>query len=102
MKMLKILDKDLRLTVLNNEMNPNMYYISLNNKTKSVIETMNINDEIIFKIDVQGDCNNEELNIIVDKFSSYILSENDKIMKIRIATEDNGLLDEFKKECRKR
>lgn len=91
--MLNILDKNLRLTVLNIQSEPNVYYISLGNITKSVIETTNIDNDILLKIYLQGDCTVEELTTIIDKFSGYILSTNNEIEGIRIDTDPNEILE---------
>lgn len=91
--MLNILDRNLRLTVLNNEEEPNVYYISLGNVTKSVIETTNIDNDILLRIYLQGDCTVEELTTIIDKFSDYILDTNNEISGIRIDADPDEMLE---------
>lgn len=91
--MLNVLDKNLRLTVLNNEKEPNVYYVSLGNVTKSVIETTNIDNDILLRIYLQGDCTVEELTTIIDKFSDYVLNTNNEIDGIRIDADPNEMLE---------
>lgn len=93
--MLTILDNDLRLTVLNNEREPNVYYISLGNVTKSVIETIDIDHDILLKIYLQGDCTVEELTTIIDRFSDYIMNIKDNIEGIRIDADPNDMLEKI-------
>lgn len=91
--MLNILDKDLRMVVLNTEKQPNIYYISLGNFTKCTIETINIDNDILFRTYLQGDCTVEELTIIIDKFSDYILSIKSEIEGIRLDADSNEMLE---------
>ncbi len=91
--MIEVLDKELKISVLVLDNNPNAYYLSYKNDTKCVIDTMYDRDNIIIIPDPKDDCTVEELNIIINRFSDYIFKIKPEIKGILFKTDPQPSLD---------
>lgn len=91
--MVEVLDKDLRITLLMLEDNPNTYYLSYMNDTKCVIDTIYKENDVIIIPDPKEHCTAEELDIIIDCFSKYLFKIKPEINGILFKTDPNELLE---------
>lgn len=91
--MFEILDENLNIRVMNLETEPNAYYISLKGLTKVIIDVKYINEDVLFNLSLQDECNINEVNIILDKFSDYFFNKNEEVNGIILKLDPNELLD---------
>ena len=90
--MIELLDKELNITVLNLESQPNTYYISYQIDNKCIIDTIQDGNDIVIIPDPKDTCTAEELTIIIDRFSGYILRKHPEINGILIKMDENEML----------
>lgn len=91
--MIEILDNKLKIFVLVNQDNPDVYYLSYQSSSKCVIDTTYNGNNVIISPVPQGDCTVEELNIIIDRFSNYIFRVKPEIDGILLKVDSNPLLE---------
>ena len=91
--MFEVIDKELIMSVLNLENQPNTYYISYQVDSKCVIDTLEQDNDIIIMPDPRDRCTAEELTIILDRFSNYLFTKKPNINGLLLKTEENYMLD---------
>ena len=91
--MIEILDKELNITVLNLESQPNTYYLTYNLDNKCVIDIIQEGDNIVVYPDPKETCTAEELIIIIDRFSNYIFKLKPELNGILIKMDENLMLE---------
>lgn len=91
--MIEVLDKELNITVLNLESQPNTYYLTYNLNSKCVIDTIQEEDNIVVNPDPKETCTAEELTVIIDRFSSYIFNLKPELNGMLLKTADNPMLE---------
>lgn len=92
--MTELLNKDLKIMVMTLESQPNNYYVSYNSEPKCVINTIYTqNNDVILKCIPQEHCTAEELNAIIDHFSSYICAMKSDLNGVILDMDPNDLLE---------
>ena len=93
--MLEVLNKELKITVLSLENQPDTYYLSYMSDTKCVIDTVMVEGNILIIPDPKEDCTVEELNTIISCFSNYIFKIKPEIKGILFKTDPQPSLEEI-------
>lgn len=91
--MFEVLDEKLNIRVLNLDTDPTAYYLSFKGSSKVVIDVKYVDEDALFNISLQEDCNADEINIILDKFTKYFLDKNENINGVKLMVESNEMLD---------
>lgn len=93
--MFQIIDKELKIIVLVSDDKPNTYYLSYQGNSKCVIDTKIIDNNMIIMPTPQGECTVDELNIIIDKFNSFIFSIKPELNGILLNTDPTPRLEQI-------
>lgn len=91
--MVEVLDKELNISVLVIENDPNIYYLSYQKDAKCIIRTVHNKSDIIIFPEPMEHCTVEELTIIINCFSNYIFKIYPKVNGILLKTDDNPMLE---------
>ena len=91
--MIKTLDEKLNIRALVLDNNPNTYYLSYQGDTKCVIDTKQVENDILIIPEPQGECTVEELTTIINCFSKFIFTKYSNINGILFKTDPNDLLE---------
>ena len=93
--MIEVLNKELKISVLSLENQPDTYYLSYKNDNKCVIDTVMVDGNILIIPDPKEDCTVEELTTIISYFSNYIFNIKPEVKGILFKTEQNDLLEQI-------
>lgn len=93
--MFEILDEKTNMRVMTMPENPNFHLISIKSVSKAVIETREINDDVLFNVTVQTYCTKAELTKIIKLFSKSFYSKNPEINGILIRKDLNLKLEDI-------
>lgn len=91
--MIEVLDKELNITVLVLENNPNTYYLSYQKDAKCIISIVQNESDIIIIPNPMEHCTAEELTKIINCFSNYIFKIYPNVNGILLKTDDNQMLE---------
>lgn len=88
----EILDKKLKISVLVLENSPNTYYLTYQNDTKCIIDTVDYKNDIIIIPNPSENCNIEELSKILECFSNFMFKIKPELNGLLLKTDENPYL----------